>query len=302
MQIRQKLTILFALSCFPAAAGADPLVYVITGSQQFGRMDIATATFSPISPIPATIQYLVSGSNGSLLTMSFDGNLDSINPATGAISVIGPTGFADCTTPTTPTCGPNSQLSFGKANGTLYATTFDNRLYTINPLTGKATLIGNTGIPAAPFIVGATNPDGSLNIYDENLFEAEGKLYANFDAGTLDLSTFTVTTAISPALYQIDLNTGAATKVAPTDEGLVSITNVNGTVYAFDAATNQLLTLDVTNGKTTFIRDIDPSLGLIAGVAAVSPEPASFALTGLGITLFLLNPRRKIRRADFLAD
>jgi hypothetical protein len=294
MLVRQKLTILFTLSLLPAAASADPFVYAITQSQQFGKTDIATGNFSAIASIPATIQYLVSGSGGSLLTMSFDGNLESINPVTGAISVIGATGFADCTTPTTATCGPNSQLSFGTANGIIYATTFDNRLYTVNQLTGKATLIGNTGIPAVPFIPGGTNPDGSLNIYDENLFEAGGKLYANFDAGTLDLSTFTFTTAISPALYQIDFNTGAATKVASTDLNLVTITNVNGTVYAFTGNTNQVVTLDVTDGKTTFVSDIDPSLGLIAGAAAVAPEPASIALAGIGITVVLLKRRRKM--------
>src|ERR1039457_3595572 len=87
---------------------------------------------TPTGPIPPTIQYLVPGPNGSVLTMSFDGNLDSINPNTGAISVIGPTGFADCSSPSSPTCGPNSQLSFGSAGGTLYATDFANNLYTLN--------------------------------------------------------------------------------------------------------------------------------------------------------------------------
>jgi hypothetical protein len=293
MLVRQKLPILFALTFFTAAAHADPFVYLITGSQQFGKMDVATGDVSAIGPVPATIQYLVSGPSGSLLTMSFDGNLDSIDPATGAVSVIGPTGFTDCTTPTTPSCGPNSQLSFGKAGGTLYATTFDNRLYTINPLTGQATFIGNTGIPAVPFIPGSINPDGSLNFYDENLFEADGKLYANFDAATFDPSTFTTTTAISPELYQIDPNTGAATLVASTDLGLISITDVNGTVYAFNGATNQLVTLDLTDGKTTFVRDIDPSLGLIEGATAVAPEPTSLALGGIGIAAFVLNSRRR---------
>src|ERR1039457_3496461 len=72
-----------------AFATATPIVTVITGSQQIGRMDLATGSFSPTGLIPPTIQYLVPGPNGSVLTMSFDGNLDSINPNTGAISVIG---------------------------------------------------------------------------------------------------------------------------------------------------------------------------------------------------------------------
>src|SRR5206468_7324923 len=100
------------------------MVYVIADAQQqFGQMDLATGSFSPIGPIPNTIQYLAYGSNGSLLTESFNGDLASINPRIGATSVVGPTGFANCSTPSTPYAS-NCQLSFGAAGGTLYATDF----------------------------------------------------------------------------------------------------------------------------------------------------------------------------------
>src|ERR1019366_8994707 len=105
-----------------------------------------TGSFSPTGSIPPTIQYLVPGPNGSTLTQSFDGNLDSINLNTGARSVSGPRGFADCSSPASPSCGPNSQLSFGSAGGTLYATDFANNLYTLTPATGNATKVGATGI------------------------------------------------------------------------------------------------------------------------------------------------------------
>src|ERR1039458_235609 len=107
---RQYLIPWLVLGACAASATAGPIVTVITGSQQIGQMDLATGSFSPPGSIPPTIQYLVPGPNGSVLTMSFDGNLDSINPNTGAISVIGPTGFADCSSPSSPTCGPNSQI------------------------------------------------------------------------------------------------------------------------------------------------------------------------------------------------
>ena len=272
-----------ALVLLTIPVSADPVANVLTGSLQFGEMDLATGTFSPISSIPATIQYLAPGPNGSLLTMSFDGDLDSISRATGMISVVGPTGFSDCSTPSTPSCGPNSQLSFGAAGGTLYATDFVNNLYTINPATGKATLVGATGIPAVPFIPASTNPDGSFNFYDENLFGFGAKLYANFDAATFNPETSEFTTVISPALYEIDANTGHASKLFPTDLGLITLVNLNGMVYGFNGVTNQIVTLDVGNGTTSFVSEIDPSAGLIGGAAPAIPEPASIALAALGV-------------------
>ena len=93
---QRKLVLSLALLSFTVPASAEPIVYVLTGSQQFGQMDLASGTFTPSGPIPATIQYLVPGPNGSLLTMSFDGDLLSIDPKTGSTAVIGATGFTDC--------------------------------------------------------------------------------------------------------------------------------------------------------------------------------------------------------------
>jgi hypothetical protein len=272
-----------ALALFTVPVSGAPIVNVLAGSpQQFGEFDLATGTFSPIGPVPGTIQYLVPSPNGSLLTMSFNGDLDSINRMTGATSVIGPTGFSDCLS---SSCGPNAnaQLSFGMAGGTLYATSFANNLYTVNPATGKATLVGVTGIPAVPFVPASTNPDGSFNFYDENLFGIGGKLYANFDAATFNPATSVFTTVIAPALYQIDAGTGQASKIASTDLGLITIIDLNGTIYGFNGMTNQVVTLDVTNGTTSFVSNIDASAGLIGGAAPTVPEPASIALAALGI-------------------
>jgi PEP-CTERM motif-containing protein len=175
----------------------------------------------------------------------------------------------------------------------LYATDFSNNLYTINSATGKATLVGVTGIPAVPFVPAATNPDGSFNFYDENLFGVAGKLYANFDAATFNPASSVFTTVISPALYQIDDNTGHASKVASTDLGLVTITNLNGTIYGFSGMNNQVVTLNVTNGTTSFVSNIDPSAGLIGGAAPAIPEPASIALAGIGLAGVVLYTRRR---------
>ncbi len=152
---------------------------------------IATGAFTQIGPGVEGSQGLVSGSNGSLFTLAFTGTLNSINPTTGVATVIGPTGLADCSTPPISSCGPHSSNAFASVGGRIYATDFANNLYGVDATTGAASLIGPTGIPALPFTPITVNPDGTFNAYDEALFGANGKLYATFDAFTVDPNTYT---------------------------------------------------------------------------------------------------------------
>jgi hypothetical protein len=65
-----------------------------SGSGQSGTVDLGTGAFHPIGPeTPPGSTGLVPGPNGSLLTLNVDGNLASINPATGVTSLIGSTGL-----------------------------------------------------------------------------------------------------------------------------------------------------------------------------------------------------------------
>jgi hypothetical protein len=116
---------------------------------------------------------------------------------------------------------------------------------------------------------------GFRGVYDANLFSIRGKLYANFGTSTINFETGTVTPVIPDALYQIDPRTGHATLIAPTDTGLSSIVNVNDTIYAFRAATGQVVTLDVTTGLTRVVSDLDPDAGVIAGSSPARPDPKS---------------------------
>ena len=63
-------------------------------------------------------------------------------------------------------------------------------------------------MPALPFILDSTHPDGTVNIYDEVLFGVAGNLYATIDASTIDFSTFTVTPVIAANLYRITRSPG----------------------------------------------------------------------------------------------
>jgi hypothetical protein len=292
MLLRQKLIISLALVLFTASAGADS-VYVVNLNQQFGTVDAATGSFSQIGPnTPEGGTGLVPGPNGSLLTLTFSGNLDSINPATGVTSVVGPTGLADCTSPASP-CGPTSPGVIGKLGATIFVTDFSNNLYTVNPTTGAATLIGPTGMPPLPFGIFDVNSDGTTNLYEQTLFAAQGKLYSTYDAARIDFVSSTVTPVIPAALYQIDPSTGIATFLAPTALNLTAATDVNGTIYAFNSFKHQVVTLDLTSGNTNFVSDLDPATGGVILGASPVPEPTPIMLAGIGIACLGLYRRRR---------
>ena len=295
MIVPQKLLSSLALVLLTTSASAGPIVYVVTGNQQFGTVDLATGAFSQIGPdTPAGEDGLVPGLNGSLLTLTYSGNLDSINPATGIASLIGATGLADCSSFPVSPCGPTSANELAGLGGTIYATDISNNLYTVNPLTGAATLIGPTGIPVVPAIPGSTNPDGTFNAFDESLFSARGSLYATFDAIKINPSPFTVTTVISPDLYEINPTTGHATLIAPTALTIGAVVGVNGTLYAFNNMAGQVATLNLANGNTTAVSNFPPDGGLLVqGASPDTPEPASFALVGIGIAAVAVRRRRR---------
>jgi len=294
MLTREKLILTLALVVPGLPAIAGPVVYVVTGAQQFGTVNLTTGTFAQIGPnTPEGDAGLVPGPNGSLLTLTYSGNLDSINPATGATTVVGATGLGNCTTPASP-CGPTSANVIAELGGKVYATDYAGDLYTVNPLTGASTLVGLTGIPSVPFVPFSMNPDGSFNFFGEALFGAGGSLYATFDTGTENPVSGTITPLMAEHLYRIDPSTGQTTVIGPTAFSLDTVVGVNGTYYAFENATSQLVTLNLANGSTNFFSNVDPAAGLVFG-ASPTPEPGSFALAAIGIAVFGF--RRLRRRA-----
>ncbi len=288
--LQSNSLILLALSLFAASACLGDSVYVINGGQ-FGTLNLSTGNFQQIGPdMPEPATGLVPGLNGSFLTLANSGNLNSINPVTGTTTLVGATGLGDCSSPASP-CGPNSADNLVRFGSSFYATDLANNLYTINPSTGAATLLGATGIPPFPVTLHSTNPDGSTNVVDQTLFSSGGKLYATFDAAAIDFSTFTITPVIPDSLYQIDPSTGMATLIGPTALNLTAAVDVSGTVYAFNGATSEIVTLNLTNGNTTFFSTVDPSAGLISGASSV-PEPGTNTLIGIGLIAAAVYRRR----------
>ncbi len=286
----QGLLPALTLLCCSLPAYAGTVVYVInapangpTDSSLFGTVDLSTGTFAQIGA-PARVggsAGLAPGPNGLLYTLAVGGDLDAIDPATGVTKIIGPTGLADCTAATSP-CGPKAANALTSLGGVIYATDFANNLYRVNPTTGAATLVGSTGIPAAP-TPGTVNPDGSLDGFVQGLFAADRKLYSTFEAFTFDGTTFaTISILEPPKLYLIDPATGATSVVGPTDLNLEAVAQVGGTVYAFKDFDNQIVTLNVANGQTSLVGGFDPALGFVTGVAP-TPEPTPIALITIGL-------------------
>lgn len=292
-----SITVTLLLSAVPASAGV--LLYALAsppGAPQalFGAIDPTTGAFRQIGPGTEGSTGLVSGPNGQLLSLGFQGNLNSINPVTGATTLIGPTGLVDCADFLNGSpCGPKSANVLGSLGGQIYATDFANNLYRVNPTTGVSTLIGPTGVPGLPFISPiTTNPDNTFNAYDESLFGANGNLYATFDAFTVSLDTFTVASVLIPDnLYRIDPKTGATTLIGPTILNLSAVAMANGVAYAFVGGANQVVTLDLATGHTSPVTDYDPSIGIVTGAVA-APEPASVALAAIGFVGLVLYRRR----------
>jgi uncharacterized protein (TIGR03382 family) len=148
-------------------------------------------------------------------TDAFNGNLITIDPATGSAGVVGPLG-----------AGPIPSLAVDPLTGIIYAGGGGGipNIYTVNPATGEATLVGDTGLGIAAV---------------EGLdFNAAGTLYASVNiAGGAGTG--------ADHLAIINKATGAATVVGPygsctgvtlpsTAEGSCTIEGMAG--IAFDAA------------------------------------------------------------------
>ncbi|MBV9227397.1 MAG: PEP-CTERM sorting domain-containing protein [Acidobacteriaceae bacterium] len=128
---------------------------------------------------------------------------------------------------------------------------------------------------------------------DEAIWGSGGKLYITYDAWIFDpITGQNVKTVVAPELYQVDPTTGLAIAIGHTNLGIGGATDVNGTTYAFNDVTNQVVSLDLTNGNTSFVTDFDPAAGVIQGAAPV-PEPASVALAGIGLFIVVVGVLRR---------
>jgi hypothetical protein len=273
----------------------------------------AVAALMPAGLMADPILYTFTWGEGILQVM----DASSTNPPT----TIGPMGFQ----------AKFGGLAYDTFNNTMYmvdgtgddVTTSHSSLYSVNLVTGAATLIGSTGLPAE--LTGITYDSANNTLYGAQdiagaplvtLNTSTGAATAvgsGIAAGEVDNVAFDSTNGVlygwadclgCAALYSVDTTTGVGTLLNGT--GLDS----NDSQLVYDPGTNLLWDLDVRGILST----IDPSaftqsvvvggptintessgLALIPGASTATPEPSTIVLIGTGMAMLVARLKRKAR-------
>jgi WD40 repeat protein len=203
-------------------------------------------------------------------------NLVTINPATGAATVIG--AVLD------PQFGSSvglTDLSF-RSDGTLFAIS-PNEMYTVNLANAALTTIGSTG---------ENPPGGGLAFSPSGMLFSAGSATGTVDTLNMSTGARTVgpTLTNSPHAGTLGAMNALAFNSAGTLFGSDSDRAQNGaTTVAVD-----LVTINTATGVVTNVGAIPNDIDAIAFGPAV-PEPSSVALLATGAGIFTYLRRRKSR-------
>lgn len=256
------MRLLFLAFTFVLGLSAGPVLYVGTATNQFGYLDVATGGFNLAGTTTATAVGLGQASTGNPYFVDDVSNLQRVDSTSAALTLVGP-------------AGEGFSVAGGFAPDVLFGMDFANNLYSINPLTGAATLVGATGIPVIQLtdtFHNALAGDGT-NLY--YIFELSGSVN------------------ITSSLYLLNTATGAATLVGLTGTNDIRAAAFgDGVLYAFTGS-GGIRTVNLASGLSTETATYAAgSTGAIWAATQVVPEPGMMSLLCLGLgTLALLRRR-----------
>jgi hypothetical protein len=250
-----RILCVFSLSLTTAfnAVHAAPILWVDDSIGNLGTVDVATGNVNVIGSMGVVMTDIAFDPSGNLFGISFT-TLYSIDPTSAAVTPIGNTGQSI------------NSLVFDSA-GILYAA--NNALFTIDTLSGIASLVGNGG--------DAYTSSGDLAFIG-------GELYLSSSPGD--------------QLLQIDKTTGVGTLI-----GNIGFSNVfglatNNNVDLFGVTGTQVISVDTTTGTGSVLLDYSGQ-GLFSANGssfveeAVVPVPPALWLFGSGLLGLVGFARRK---------
>ncbi|MGA3285504.1 MAG: hypothetical protein ABSD57_13740 [Verrucomicrobiota bacterium] len=181
-KIIKAMLILVAAGSLIMSVRAQDDVYAVEFNQsnnRFGILDLLTGNFTQISVLGGTIynDIAYNPQSGTLYGIQNNcANLVTIDKTTGDVAEIAPFNVSGI-----------ESLAFQPDTGVLYGCA-QSGLYTINPLTAEATLVGSFGTPY------------NLNTAQNIRFDTDGNLYLSNTSDNTDI-------------YQVSTQTGQATFV-----------------------------------------------------------------------------------------
>jgi hypothetical protein len=255
------------------SAGGPGELYVINQStgaivQDDGPLNDSLSANYPITGLAfSPLTGVLYGSTGNAGTV--DALLVKINPATAVVSVVGPFNAGPLNSGGTP--ATMSDLAFDSA-GNLYGigSIGGPQLYSINTLTGQATVIGSNGL--------TSTTGGGLGISPGGVFN-----------GTPTSTRFGTYNPVTGAYTNI------AAPTRPVSGAYAALSYDGNTLYGLDlgpgpALTTHLVTIDPATAAVT---DVAVSVPALDAIAFQIPEPATFVLMVFGALIGLIYRRTR---------
>jgi hypothetical protein len=242
LQLKHSLACLICLVICQGFASADPVSFAVTNTGRFGSIDLGTGDFTFIGQgYPGRYDGLGNLADSTLVAVDRDNLFVQIDPTTGEVTAIGPTGIE------VTACG--SLLT-----GDQYAVDDQNELYQIDPDTGAATLVGPTGIPGVELGFNNALAGDATSLY---------YIYEQADPDP-----------VPSTLFQLDLTTGAATEIGPTGtDRLVGAGFADGTLYAYQGRSGdrQIFSIDLDTGAATAVATYGPAIAIFGSNSGKVP-------------------------------